>query len=208
MAYLWISKSSVETTQIITGIARQTVCNFFSHFRQLVACCPIIEENVIGGEGVIVELDESKIGKRKYNRGHHVEGVWILGGVERTANRRTFFVPIQERSANCLLPLISRHVLPGSIIYTDLWRGYLGIEEELGLRHFTVNHSESFVNPITGVHTNTIEGTWNGLKICIGPRSRVRDGMEMRLSEFQWRRCNENSLWDSFLNLLKDIHYD
>ncbi|KAG0438087.1 hypothetical protein DMUE_3314 [Dictyocoela muelleri] len=35
--------------------------------------------NTIGGPGVIVEIDESKMGNRKYNRGHHVEGVLILG---------------------------------------------------------------------------------------------------------------------------------
>ena len=35
----------------------------------------------------IIEIDETKLGKRKYNRGHRVEGVWILCGVERTEAR-------------------------------------------------------------------------------------------------------------------------
>ncbi|KAF2352575.1 hypothetical protein FHG87_016671, partial [Trinorchestia longiramus] len=34
----------------------------------------------IGGEGIIVEADESKFGKRRYNRGHRIEGIWILNG--------------------------------------------------------------------------------------------------------------------------------
>ena len=38
----------------------------------------------IGGVGVIVEIDETKLGKRKYNRGHRVEGAWAFGGLERT----------------------------------------------------------------------------------------------------------------------------
>jgi hypothetical protein len=37
----------------------------------------------IGGPGTIVEMDESKFGKRKYNRGRRVVGKWVLGKIER-----------------------------------------------------------------------------------------------------------------------------
>ncbi|KCZ79590.1 hypothetical protein H312_03019, partial [Anncaliia algerae PRA339] len=37
----------------------------------------------IGGPGIFVELDESKFGKRKYNRGHRVEGAWVFEGVKK-----------------------------------------------------------------------------------------------------------------------------
>ena len=37
----------------------------------------------IGGNGVEVEIDESKFGKRKYYRGHQVEGQWVFGGCEK-----------------------------------------------------------------------------------------------------------------------------
>ncbi len=38
---------------------------------------------MLGGVGKTVEIDESKFGKRKYHRGHHVEGPWVFGGYER-----------------------------------------------------------------------------------------------------------------------------
>ena len=63
----------------------------------------------IGGEGIIVEIDESKFGKRKYNRGHRVEGVWVVGGVEITPERRMFAVSVQDRSADTLRDIIQEH---------------------------------------------------------------------------------------------------
>lgn len=56
------------------------------------------------------------------------------------------------RDAITLQQVIQQHVREGSIIYTDLWRGYNSLEENLGLEHHTVNHSLWFRDPITGVH--------------------------------------------------------
>jgi hypothetical protein len=39
---------------------------------------------MIGGEGVLVEIDESKFGHRKYNVGRVVEGTWIFCGLKKT----------------------------------------------------------------------------------------------------------------------------
>ena len=37
----------------------------------------------IGGPNKTVKIDDSKFGRRKYNRGHKVKGQWVFGGVER-----------------------------------------------------------------------------------------------------------------------------
>jgi hypothetical protein len=37
----------------------------------------------IGGQDVIVEIDESKFRKRECIRSHHVEGTLVFGGLER-----------------------------------------------------------------------------------------------------------------------------
>lgn len=34
-----------------------------------------------------VEIDMTKLGKRKFNRGHHIDGQWIFGGVERIRSK-------------------------------------------------------------------------------------------------------------------------
>ena len=54
--------------------------------------CPIVllrhtEDEKLGGEGRIVEIDESKFGQRKYQRGCAVNGQWVFGGIERDSKR-------------------------------------------------------------------------------------------------------------------------
>ena len=53
---------------------------------------------MIGGPGVEVEIDESKFGKIKYNRGRQVEGHWVFGGVERVTGE-CFMVEVARRDA-------------------------------------------------------------------------------------------------------------
>ena len=43
-----------------------------------------------GRNGNIIEIDESKLWKRMYNRGHGVDDIWIFGAVE--CHTRTIFV--------------------------------------------------------------------------------------------------------------------
>jgi transposase-like protein len=102
------------------------------------------------------------LGKRKYHRGHKVEGVWAVVGVERTAERKVFIIPVETRDASTLQRVVHEHVASGSIVHTDLWKGYNWIGERPYYDHQTVNHSKCFKDATTGVHTNTVEGTNSG----------------------------------------------
>ena len=72
-------------------------------------------------------------------------------------------IVVPDRKATTLISIMERHIHPKSIIYLDCWRGYLTGNEPFS-EHMTVNHSVSFVDFITGVHTSTIEDNWSGLK--------------------------------------------
>jgi transposase-like protein len=150
--------------QLITGCSSATITHFAGLFRQLAA--DEVEENEgrIGGENVIVEIDESKFGKRKYHRGHPVEGAWVIGGVERAAERRVFAEVVEKRDAATLIEVVGRRVAPGSIVHSDLWKAYKAIPSAAHLEHRTVNHSRHFVDSHTGVHTDKIKETWHDLK--------------------------------------------
>lgn len=116
----------------------------------------------LGGPQVIVEVDEAKIGRRKYNRGRIIQGQWVFGAVERIS-RRIFVIPIKDRSAATLIAIIQKHIAPGTIIHSDCWKGYSSLNE-LNYTHRTVNHSQNFVNPVTGVHTQNIERLWRDMR--------------------------------------------
>ena len=154
------------------GVCRKTVYNLKKILKTELRKMFWKKKPNIGGN-MIVEADESKFGRRKYNRGHRVEGVWVLGVVERSISRKMLYFIVKNRKKNTINEIFKRHINQQSIIYTDKWKGYSGLNN-IGYTHNTVNHSIHFVNPITGVHTNTIEGNWCALKTMIPKRHRTR----------------------------------
>lgn len=206
LSYHWLAGATHDYLCAIGGFGKHTVTDFFGFLRELVADSLEEEDFLVGGTGIRVELDESKFGKRKFNRGHRVEGVWVFGGVERTKERKVFLRIVERRDAHTLRSIILKHVRPGSIVITDFWRGYLGIEE-LGYVHLRVNHSETFVNEETGACTNAIEGTWSGVKRKIPVRNRTT-AIEGNLWEFIWRRRHSSDLWNGYIAALRNVKYE
>ena len=207
ICYLLLSKASTNTILMLTKHCRQTIADYKGHFLQLIGTSLNEEDTLIGGNGMIVEIDETKIGKRKYHRGHRVDGCWVLVGVEHSDQRKVFVKAVPDRSASTIVNTILNHVRAGSVIRTDLWRGYSGLEN-YSFIHETVNHSQHFKNPLTGIHTNTVEGTNNGIKMTIPVRNRNADSIEGHLALFVWRRKHHKNLWQGFIDTLKDASYD
>jgi hypothetical protein len=189
-----------------TGHSSNTITEYMRFFRELVIdMLPDLDQK-IGGDGIIVEVDESKFGKRKYYRGKRVKGVWVIGGVEKTEQRKCFLVRVEKRDGATIKRILESYVLEGSIIRTDCWKGYIDLKKS-GMCHETVNHSTHFKDPETGVHINTIEGTWNGIKLQIPSRNRHKELIDNHLLEFIWRRLNKDKLWESFIGALRNTAY-
>ncbi|XP_071577543.1 uncharacterized protein [Temnothorax nylanderi] len=123
----------------------------------------------LGGPNKIVEIDEAKIGKRKYNCGRIIEGKWIFGGYERESKK---------------------WILPGTTIMSDCWRSYNCLNSE-GFQHLTVNHSVNFVDPDTGAHTQHIERVWREVRANI-PRYGTRTHhLAGYLAEYLFKRVHK-----------------
>ncbi|GFU38829.1 mitotic-spindle organizing protein 2A [Trichonephila clavipes] len=159
----------------------------------------------IGGVDAIVEVDESKFGKMKYGKGRPVNGKWVFGGTERNSNK-CFFRVVPCRTKECLLAVIKEWVLPGTTIISDCWASYNCLKDE-GFQHLKVNHSLTFVCPVTGAHTNSIEGSWSGIKRFLGNTThRPEDMFDSYLHEFMWRRKNSHSVKNEvFKAFLADV---
>lgn len=73
-----------ETSLEEEETSRETIADWYCYFREICmnALDRTYENNKIGGEGHVIEIDECKIGRRKYNRGRMIDGRWILGMIE------------------------------------------------------------------------------------------------------------------------------
>ena len=145
----------------------------------------------LGGPGVVVQIDESLFNhKSKYQRGRRPDKeTWVFGIADTSTKPAvTYMQAVAKRDAATLLPIIQKVVRPGSIVYSDEWRAYRQIQPKLGLQHETVNHSVNFVDPSTGVHTQSIESYWAKTKYKFKVMKGVRsDALPSYLDEWMWR---------------------
>ncbi|XP_078042535.1 uncharacterized protein LOC144472940 isoform X3 [Augochlora pura] len=75
-------------------VSSETISDRFSFCREV--CTLGLDrryemEGSIGGPGVIVEIDECKVGRRKFEKGRIREGVWILEETGIGVNRPSYF---------------------------------------------------------------------------------------------------------------------
>lgn len=113
---------------------------------------------------------------------------WVFGmlGV-RDKRRRPVLCLVPQRSRQELIPIILKHVRRGTSILSDEWRPYR-VLNVLGYKHYTVNHSVSFVNDTNGCHTQHIERAWRTYKETIGRQrgNRTEELLTQHLTLIEW----------------------
>ena len=114
---------------------------------------------------------------------------------------------VASHDAATLLPIIQRHVRPGTIVWSDMWAAYNNVQHLPPVaQHQTVNHSIEFVNSATGVHTQNIESYWNRVKIKIKRMRGCHDQMmSSYLDEFMWRERHGRTASAALHSLCRDI---
>lgn len=195
----------------------KTAVDWQNFFRDIcTSAISSLENIVIGGPGMTVEVDESLVFKRKGNVGrmlaNEISETWVFGGICRETGE-AFVVPVENRDSTTLLREIQRNIAPGTRILSDCWKGYSNVSN-YGYEHSRVNHSENFVNPQDPtVHTQKVERMWRTLKSII-PKGTSEDLKWTYLAEFVFKQRSgwyQRSIGERItllLNKLRTIHFE
>ena len=115
-------------------------------------------------------------------------------------------MPMKSFSFMCndatLLPIIWKHVYPGTTIWPDEWEAYRRLQTMYGYDHQTVNHSQNFIDPNTGCHTQLIESLWGQTKTKILRTMRGMALLNLHLAEF-WYRFAHKPMFPAILDYIE-----
>ena len=191
--YLWsLKKTGVEIANE-TGLDQHIVGEL--RWRLRVCCTNDLLRHPVrisGRQGQPVQIDESMFNhKRRGGVGRRAEKLWVFGMADtRYRPARYHMEVVRNRDRRTLVPIINRHLVGRNVpIHSDMWRAYINLPRfvpNCGL-HETVNHTQNFVDPITGAHIQAMESGWNrvkyGFKKAKGCR---RNRVQSYLDEFIW----------------------
>jgi hypothetical protein len=158
------SKKGISSNQLhrTLGVTLKTAW-FMSH--RLREAMKTFGVEPMGGEGAVVEIDETFIGKKegaKVRRGYaHKRAVMTL--IERRpegGKARSFHV--EGTAAADLLPIIKAHVNSGSHVMTDEAGQYAHLGKYFTEHDFVTHGTGEYVRG--DVHTNTLEGFYSVFK--------------------------------------------
>lgn len=180
----WFFRLPMTQAALHCEVSKKIAIEFYVACREVCRVVHSHDEVQIGGAGDVVEVDETKIFRPKFNRGRRLKRPWwVFGGVSRLTKKQ-FMVPVRRTNRTTLYPLMQNHIAQDTYIFTDEAAVYGGCEVLGFAGHFAVSHARSFVrrlpaflpngDPRLGrvlggvtrvkVHTNSLECRWGILK--------------------------------------------
>jgi transposase-like protein len=195
---------SAKQIQRETGVTYKTAWRMFKQIRTLMS-------EDVSLEGEAVEMDETYVGgkrrvgsKRGRPAAYDGKKTCVVGAVERGG--KVIAIASTDASSKTLHGIAKEYILPDSIVYTDEWTGYNGLDKINGYEHRRINHSAG-VYVIGTTHTNTIEGFWSLVKRGIGGvyHSVSKKYLQTYLDEYSFRYNRRNNGQPMFTSLLEQL---
>ncbi len=209
MALMCEAKKGVSALQISRhiGVAYKTAWYLCHRIRKAME-----EQNLgpLGGEGKVVEVDESYLGGRITRKGVKAAKeakVAILGIAER--NGRVHLQKIENAKAETLKPVLKEKISPETAqIVTDGSPTYWNIIPSIvpASQHQITNHRDSIKESGT-VSNKTVEGAFSLFKRgVVGSYHKLsKDHLDSYLQEFCWRYNRRKLQPWMFQTLLKEV---
>jgi transposase-like protein len=198
--YMASSKKGMSALQLqrMTGTSYETAWFLFHRLRE---AAKVLNPTPMGGEGKIVEADETAVGGKEKNRHKAKRSSKTIGMVnksiaftlvEREGRARSFHVA--NVSGKTLRPIMVKHVSRKSALMTDDAGQYRPIGVEFA-SHETVNHgADEYVRG--DAHSNTVEGYFSIPKRgVIGTFHSISEAhLHRYLAEFDFRYNTRSAL--------------
>lgn len=208
LTYLWACETQLKTCITMMDISEPCIIQWFNYLREVCSARLINNPLKFGGPGIVVQVCELAIAKRKYNRSHYVQERWIFG-IYDTTTKLGYLEFVSDRSADTLLPRIRQRIKPGSTIQSGNWEAYDRISQidvNPAYLHQKVDHGRNFVDPNTQTHTNYVECMWKNAN----SKFKCMHGVHLSMAssyvdEFMWRTQYGTTHNDAFNNILDDI---
>ena len=186
---LWSDHTAVVVASRRSGISKKSVLQTYQYCRDI--CSWKLQQNqeLLGGPGVICQIDESCFKTRpKHHRGRNRGELWVFGIADTSRSPAIGHMEVvDQHDAATLLPIIHQNVRPGTTIWSNGWAAYRQVANDGRYNFQWVNHQEYFVDPATGVHTQANECYWGKWKSCLKPmRGTTREMLPSYLDQFMW----------------------
>jgi len=164
---------SAKQIQREAGVTYKTAWRMFHQIRSL------LSDEDLQLEGPTVEIDETYMGgRRKGQRGRPMRGDLVKTPVVAIVQRKGKVIAkaVKDVTKKTVYPLIRKHVVPESVIYTDEFPTYDNVSKikllggtggtPANYKHDTIRHADG-VYVRGDVHTNSVEGFWMLIKTGI-----------------------------------------
>ena len=180
LAILWCMCTGQKQQFIMDQceLTRKTVSQHQIYFCELAVKANSVLLKAVIPLAVKGQIDETKIGARKYNRGHRARigsSIWLWAIVLIEAEGNTLYANyeyVPRRDQKTLIEMIKKTTSEAmKEISSDCWGGTIKAMKEAfpHITHRKVNHSKEFV-AADGTHTNTVESHNNCIKQILKSR--------------------------------------
>ncbi|QBF32612.1 IS1595 family transposase [Thalassococcus sp. S3] len=188
------------------GVTYKTAWRMAKLIREQMAA--VDGEEPIGGEGIVVEVDETFVGGKTKGMDWRKRKSVVMAMLERDGTAIAKVVPDQTRGS--LKPEILENVRQGSELHTDELRAYQKTFHPAEYTHKTVNHGQGECVAEGGTTTNQVENFFRHLKnaisgthISVSPKY-----LETYVKEFGYRfnrRMRPQTMLDELLSRFPEL---